>query len=100
MVYSSWTNYDGNDTASKYLFNKLKAVKRAIIEWRHIEFEKECKAILETKSKVQGLDRITEIRIILDSERVELGEGKKKILELENLLRLNLHPKIKNSVVF
>lgn len=95
IVFFTWVNYNGHETANKLIYNKLKVVKLALINWRRAEFEREHKSLIDIKAKMIWLVGEVENRALSNVERSESRDGKKKIVELENLVRFDLQQKSK-----
>lgn len=75
-------SFNGSGALDRYLLDKLRWVTEAIKNWRRTEFDKENKAILDMKRKVNDLKLEAECKILSDRELADRKECKRKVKEM------------------
>lgn len=86
----AWESFNGFGSADRFLLAMFKHVKKALCDWRTVEYQKETSVLKELRLKVDRLERVAESRSLSDHERTSWREDKAKILELENIAKFDL----------
>nr|KAJ0218461.1 hypothetical protein LSAT_V11C300121630 [Lactuca sativa] len=95
MVSQAWNSFTGSGPPDEALAAKLRIIKNAIKNWRRKEYEKEMKMFDGSKRRVLELDSNAESRNLSEAKISEWHEGKKKLIEMEDIRRLDLKQKSK-----
>lgn len=95
VVIKVWNTFDGSGAPDRYLSDKHKFVKEAIRVWKRVEFDKECKDLVGLRTKVNDIEMLAESRLLSDCEVETRSNYKEKIIELENMAKLDLEQKTK-----
>ncbi|XP_023747685.1 uncharacterized protein LOC111895862 [Lactuca sativa] len=97
LISGNCTN-DPYGTPNEVLVAKLRILKNAIKKWKRIDQGNVLKETNMLKTRVNELDMAAEYRNLSTSEITELRNGRKKILELENIHQMDLRQKSKTEV--
>ncbi|KAL4592668.1 hypothetical protein LXL04_005671 [Taraxacum kok-saghyz] len=93
VVTNAWNSFSRERSDDRYLADKLRFVKQAIKDWRHREFDRENKELVDLKLKVDNIEMQAEERMLTSDELEERRNCKQRIQEHERMTRLDLQQK-------
>lgn len=93
VIIKACSNFVGFGNPDSRLLNKLKAIKKAIREWRSVEFSKENAELLKLKEARNNIDKKLENGGLCDGELEERNIISCKIDELERVSLIDLKQK-------
>ncbi|KAI3497002.1 hypothetical protein L1887_39382 [Cichorium endivia] len=93
VVSKAWISRVCGSTPDIIFANKLKSVKDALKRWRRLTHEQENNELIDAKNCIRDLDSLAEVRGLSEDEGKIWKDNRNKILELENMKKLDLKQK-------
>lgn len=93
VVHTTWNEFRGYGPPDAYLAAKLKYLKNAIRKWRNSVYLNEQESLNVMKKTVEELDKLAEVRLLSEEERIKRNISFQKIADAERLKAIDLKQK-------